>query len=822
MKRTSIDSVVEGANNLFCRRLRLFARRTGREADGRAVDRPNLSRWPSPVVSCASAAFLIRSILAVALIFIAPLGIVSLAAVQPRMVTSKLEDAELRLKWSGDSPAYRVERSYELSSAPLWMPALSTDLTNVAIHVTGRAAFFRVVAIPEVNREPVLTARRMEILDSITRKIATLDGQDLAADNREILKFMVQIPEFEAIGIGSDSSIYARFQDGRSLSIINNRRAPPLPGLQTAAESRPPSLPPQSKSKSTVSDQAWAHSPSSAGQIAAPLGIPSSRRAALFKATLPDLEAPILDSLVPAFTRRGYLVDGGEASLEAFMSLKNVGNDLGVLYIDSHGGVNTVVDREKDPDTGEWVETETTSFTVVTSTEITPEREKLYDENWSKKELMYSTMGSVVRKDLRDRYFYYCITPQFVSNYWSFAKNSLVYIDSCFGAHPDSETFWTACFATGAGTYLSWTNSVGDTLAFDAARLLSNDLLGGSPIFKESNGVPQRPFDFTSVRAYLGRAGLDKDPDTGAKLVAHFGPIQNGQFSLLAPSIQSMRTDERTNQLRITGLFDAQAPTVVKIVGETTYELAATVLSSRVATEVVCSFPAEQKPITGNVTVYQQARPSNTVPLTGWRTKGELIRFGPGLTGTPSAHFEFEFLFRSDLHSYRRAPHESSIFPGNSAAAAAGSTCRFVGASGVFRPPDLPDTSEEWMSTLGAFDLPLVYSIPVPSEANWFRGSAQFNLDGSLYLVAEANAKDAVTVITRHLDPVDGSEVEHRDLFSPDTRTYSPNFMNGTWNPFNSAINAGEGPTRGENGRVKWDASPALYPANLSIPGYAE
>ncbi len=767
------------------------------------------------------------------------------SAIAPRIVSTVSDGAMLRLIWTGDSPAYRVERTFDLTPV-LWVPALSTTLTNANFPLSGTAVFYRVVAIPSVDASEVSDARRSQILDAISEKIALLSGDEIDADNRELLRFMAQFPEFDGMGIAIDGvSIAARFRDGRLYTIINNREDPGpqayQPGGNELAGIRLPLLEAMAVPTDAIKDR---RQPSRALAVTSPVtaapGIPVSRRVVLFKATLPGIKSPVLDYLVPAFANRGYDVRSGEATLPALLNVQNYGNDIGVFYIDSHGGHMPARWEYEDPVNKVTVVEEFEVFYVMTSTIKTPENETLYSSSLEAQELGYASFGSLVLKGLRRENepgpieppkpvepkpkepVYYCVSAAFVKRHWSFSKNSLVYIDTCLSANPLSDPMWNRSFDKGAATYLGWTKSVHDTTAFRTTLALFDDLLGGSQIFPAS--PRQRPFNFSDIRTFLHRAGLDYDhnPKLAAVLTSKTGPTANGQFALLAPSIQSMRTDESKGELLITGLFDTNAPTLVTLsLDGSIKELP--VMGVNANGVLVCSLPAADSLAFGNVTVVQHGHRSNTVPLSAWRVRGLLARhFGPGAP-QPAATYEFKLFLRADVHSFRRAPHEIPVFIGSGGQAGVGSTCRFVEASGVAFPDvESPLNSVKWISTKEQpINLPLVYTIPKPSDSDWFRGSVGFNPLNSVYVSVEANAQDAVTVTETVVDPVQGP-IEIRYLFSPDTRVYSPTFSNGSWDRASFMIQAGQGPTRGENGIVRWENSPALNPPSQDIPGYAE
>ncbi len=664
----------------------------------------------------------------------------------------------------------------------------------------------------------VAPADRSRVLRAIGEKIVTLVGADPAVSSQALAAFLAQFPELEAVGISPDSSVYAQFIDGRPLNIFNNRTGATAAELQRTIDLTPLPAPEpgMSKIKSGLSYPEGTFRALAAQPVT---GLPESRQAVLLKATVPGISAPMLNSLVPAFARRGYQVYGDEAGLEQLMNVRDFGRNIGVFYIDSHGGVGDIPRITPTEEGSRGLFRDLPTFILLTSTVTTEEGDRKYSGHFARGELSYGVLGpdvikadgSIIRADA-----YYCVTSEFVRRYWKFGRNGFVYIDTCHGGSPAAAAFPRACFDAGAAVYAGWSDRVLDGWAYFATRVFFDTMLGGNNIFTEI--TPKcRPFDRASVLAYMARRKIDVD-QTSNFPGAHLLFTQNsagGEFGLLNPSIQSMSVDESKDQLNIYGYFDPTTSATVRIEGNGTVERTVQPLSG---TQLVVPLSATGSPSAGRVTVTQRQRPSNTVPLTEWKVSGEMIRYFAIGESQPSATYEYKIHLRTDIHPYRRFPYETPAFPGNYSLGASDSTARLASASGIYHDPNGIRTVEWHVDS--PTELPYRFINSPDPNTTYFSANATFSEGGILYFVVNARAKDGATSTTTTL--VDGSPVESDEKFNPLTRVFSSNGRNGSFNLSSGDIPAGEGSVASDSGIVRWQTSPASFPPDKSVPGYAE
>ncbi|MCB1129141.1 MAG: hypothetical protein KDM81_21765, partial [Verrucomicrobiae bacterium] len=236
----------------------------------------------------------------------------------------------VELAWTTDGGFHELQSTPTLTD-PDWRVLLRSEQTGFRAPVSGRAAFFRVLSLPGWEERQVTDARRIEVLAAIAGRVGELATEETDAAAAALELFLRGFEELEGIRVAEDGSMQARFTDGRPLWIINNRL--PATDEQLAASGMfAPSR------KAGVSTRGRVDPRLTATGTRPPTGVPESRRAAMFQASLPGLAAPMLASLGPAFAARGYDVVGGEASLENLLALEAEGDDLGVFYIDTHGG----------------------------------------------------------------------------------------------------------------------------------------------------------------------------------------------------------------------------------------------------------------------------------------------------------------------------------------------------------------------------------------------------------------------------------------------------------------------------------------------------
>ena len=527
----------------------------------------------------------------------------------------------------------------------------------------------------------------------------------------------------------------------------------------------------------------------------------------------------MLKYLNPAFEKHGYQVAGGEATVQSLLNLESFGRDVGVFYIDSHGGVSVGFDKHvhgATPEGAKGILRELPVFIVATSTEANEANESFFKPFFDQGELIYGYIGPSATKGLvrgGKPKPYYCITPAFVKKHWKFGMNSFVYIDTCHGGSREAGSFREACLNAGASLYAGWTDRVHFKWAFEkTTRLLFDTLLGGSQIFHLQ--PPQRAFELTAVKKYMDGEGFFRDQTPGfpGALLSFFpGPSGNGEFGLLAPSIRQMSTAGESGKIYLDGLFDPTTPALVSIEGNGLAEFEA-VPESRTA--LVIPWAGNQEPSVGQVTVIQRGHSSNKVPLSGWQLKAHMIRPFSNARREPFATMDFNLHLRADRHKARLAPFDEPLLLATSAIAEPGSTCRIVSVEGMY---DDGRQTIEWMLP-GPVDLQRVWYFD-PLGTLGFKARVTFLADGAVKFEATATAKNSMTVI---VTPREGDEsrfpgdpagiTTHADTVGQIDQALTIQSGDDSSSPGAQAF----GP------RFSWERASAVFVPDRTAPGYGE
>lgn len=706
----------------------------------------------------------------------------------------------IAMSWAGSDGFVEVQWTDRLDPGE-WNSVLRTDVQSALFPAPGRLGFYRVVELADWESRLVSDSRRLAILEEIGQFIATLPGDLSEADAEAMRLFLETIPELEAVGISEGDSVVGRFTDGRSLIIMNDRPPASDDELAVEIELGPAPVPGVGLSMQSSAPQRLANVRST--------GIPASRRAVLFQATVPGIAAPMLPSMIPAFQARGYEVVGGEASLQNLMGIENYQSDIGVFYIDTHGGLATLSHfRPSQSSAGRGIFIESPKLALMTSTHVTRESEALLYSEFNKNELIYALPGPSIRSKgiVVVPRAYYCITEEFVKNRWSFSDKSLIYIDTCMSSHPRARTFMQACLDKGGSVYAGWSDSIQDVWAYFATRLFFDISLGGSQIFTRVQ-PRQRPFDMNAIRTYLSARGYDVDQSKrskGAQLRFFPESLTPQDFGLLVPTLQNLSTDESQEIVYLNGLFDTEFPVMVQVQGSQTKEIE--VFPSRIS-QAFITLPGDQEPSVGYVTATQAGRTSNTIPLTEWRVQASLVKTFSTGQDEPSITTDFNLRFRFDVHRWRRKPFEEPIYGGSGGNRIFGSTAQVVNASGIYRQPDR-DRTVEWI-------LPSILDVPfIPVDRHGFRGSLNISPDDSAQISVSVYVPQAFI----YKETIDGIVSENLTLLT--TGNFPPGEAILDRSGF--TIAAGQGSTAGNAGTFTWGTVQSTYPPDNSIPGYAE
>lgn len=344
------------------------------------------------------------------------------------------------------------------------------------------------------------------------------------------------VPYFEATGVDTATSMaWARFTDGRLLIIGDNRPAGPVddsilaaPAVNAAARARSAGVAGATRDVVFEADRT-AHAPPRIAADGAVSELPTSPRVRLLHSFGPDfdqLQQPIED-MAEWFEEYGYdvrQIQEGDARIE---TLRHVSGD-GFFYFNTHGGSGLGRSGKK-------------LFAVGTSSLAAPEKDRFpeFRDDLDNDRLVYMTApNGIVTNEGRQSDTRYAITYHFVEKHWSFAENSIVFLNVCFSAydHESVETFISTMHGKGAGLYLGWSGVVTATGGFRSARYFVDRLLGANEFQPES--PKQRPFTWPLVLEDMASKGYTTDGD--AQLVARPALLTGGRVGILRPSIRSV------------------------------------------------------------------------------------------------------------------------------------------------------------------------------------------------------------------------------------------------------------------------------------------
>ena len=754
----------------------------------------------------------------------------------PSNIEVSVVDQNIQIAWEGDSEVYEIQTTSSLDGVD-WFPTLITSNQSAAIPFEGERMFFRVGtgnALP-VDGE-VSDDRRFEILEDISDYIQTQSVGDPEIDNKALVSFLSQYSEIDVVGRSSESSVYANFIDGIPLHILNNRNYEAADETTdtidlTASDTQVPDLSAFEDSGLVEMQRAFFGEETSVLQAdESSQGLPDSDLAVLVQAQGIGIDKPMLQYLVPAFLENNYDVGEYGASVEDFIELGEL-PEIGVFYVDSHGGV--IATREKtriDDHTVYFKRGE--QFVIATSTLLTRENWDIYKPMVESGELALASPGDDLVKGIRFEndlkpeplpdpvpLAIYTITGKFIKNRLKFGKNSFVYIDTCSGTHPWAKSFREDCFAAGAGSYAGWSTKVSDKYAFVyTTRVLFDALLGGSPIYET---VPrQRPFDLNSVlkfmseKNYLRDIWVYKGKLWDAQFLLYPSPEEfaNGQFSLLNPSLRNMFIDEDKEEVQVFGLFDPDQEIKINVEGNGSTEIFP-ILDSVTKNQLKFSLPAQTQPSAGWITILQNERTSNSVPITQWMLDVNHNKHFTVNVSEPVVKYNYKLYFRGDIHPFRTLPYRDQVRAGSSLhmEATRQSTGKVLSASGTWTYPDTEDT-QRWELANGPVDLPTAF-LDRPTAYMLPRLTLAF--DGTYNLSVSTRAPDALRTITT----ISGEETtDERD---PAGTIFSPSQINGSWDGETYQLNANNNFVNDLNG-ADWGAAPAMWEPDDSVPAYAE
>ena len=479
---------------------------------------------------------------------------------------------------------------------------------------------------------PITDEQRLAVLKECADFVNALGNLKSEVAQQVLVAWLKARPEFEEADM-LDGNVWAYFHDGRLAMFVPNWLSASKNEGGRIAQS---------------SDGGRVKISPSTGRTS---GQPGSNEVKLFyglgrafRDYRPLLKSIFTKSKTDAKTQ--YNVTLEEASIE---NLKNT-NDLGIFFIDTHGGLGFKKPlSERKTIFGLWT-TDTTSLA----------NERRYEADLNSYYLAYML---AVQHDTTVTEWHYAITDNFVRNhaYMNLAENALVYIDACNGMGPNSEEFRKSIVNKAKGgkaTYVGWT-SVTDGSAGEAAagyifdRMLATNMDINAQVSTIAAEDPkQRPFDFKQVFNELGNFVVGGYPlgvsRHGGKLAYY---STNTTEIILTPSIEYIGINDFESTMYIKGIFGDYnaADRIVKVGGVS--------VPIRYWTKnlIMCDLPTVGPGSIGDVIVSVGDNKSNVVPLSEWIIPIDLLKDELGIKLTARLNLRI----RADLHPYRSKPTEA-------------------------------------------------------------------------------------------------------------------------------------------------------------------
>jgi len=339
-----------------------------------------------------------------------------------------------------------------------------------------------------------------------------------------------------------------------------------------------------------------------------------------------------------------YTVTLEEASIE---NLKNT-NDLGIFYINTHGGVGLKKPKSDNSGIfGLWT-TDTTSLA----------NERKYEADLNSYYLVYM----LAEHDTNVAEWHYAITDHFVRNhdYMNFAENALVFINACNGMGPNATALRESMVKKAKGkkaTYIGWTAPTDNNASEAATGYIFDRMLGTNMDVNAQAGTigaedpKQRPFDFAKIFDDMGTFMVGRYPlgesQYGGKLAYYSTNISE---IILTPSIEYIGINDYQSTLYIKGLFgDNDSPDGIVTVGGVSVPV--TLWSHNL---IICEVPTVGPGSVGDVVVSVRGNKSNVVPLSEWDIPLTISKDFP--VGTMDVTLNLKI--RGDVHHYRSKPGE--------------------------------------------------------------------------------------------------------------------------------------------------------------------
>jgi len=461
-------------------------------------------------------------------------------------------------------------------------------------------------------------AERTAALGKVEDKYEELYAQTLTTQQRndQLAAYMRTLPEFADAQTTIDDCVWGRFTDGRFLVVVNNRLPDRIAGAPNVPYVRKTSLAPDKISTTT-----------------------KARLFHSFGLNFGQQQHPI-DKMGQWLVQAGYTLAPQQEGDARLATLRTVSGD-GFFYFNTHGGSFELSSTEK-------------VFCLGSSTlrndgnEALPEIKN--DLDAQRVVYMMAPNGEstnllgieIPQVDTR-----YAITSKFVSSYWNFGANSIVFINACWSGFDQvgngAQAFYFACHQKGAGAYLGWTNKVATPVSENAPQYFVDRLTAANVYDKEA--PDQRPFFVKEIVQDMHDIGMV--PAGGADLVVRLKAAASNVG--LRPTIEFLMMNEPSDELWIEGKFGDQQGTV-------TVDGIGVAIADWTNEEIKVTLPKTGQGSAGDVIVTVHGKESNKRRLTKWTSNFSFNHTGEG---TLKSTITAKLVIRADLQKRRKKPGEA-------------------------------------------------------------------------------------------------------------------------------------------------------------------
>ena len=471
----------------------------------------------------------------------------------------------------------------------------------------------------------VTEERKLEIFGKVNSTMNELSWKDRKADYLKIETYLKSCQEFKEVGYSEEGdNVYAVFKDGTIYMVVNNRA--------------------KAEEFVDIDVQRQDNSNKRVGEFKMN-AMPVSNKVYLFNALGTSFRSSRYsqNNINKLFKDKGYdvsLIDG------TVKNLKDV-KSVGVFYFATHGGFFNL--NSKESVFGAW-----------TSDSYEDNKGK-YQQDLNEGNLIQISAFHNVGPDGKDQAAtHLAITAKFVEKYMSFSPNALMYVDACLSFKEQS--FQNAFLKQSdyTGTYLGWSDLVGDQDSYNNAAFFFDRMLAAN--FPYENYYPeapdQRSFDLPSIMADITAKGLRKSvpyaatPNRIAKL--EYRATEHKDI-VLRPSISYLQMDELNDLLYIHGMFGDD-------LGETGREVTVDGVPVEVYAWqpilILCKIKNTGKGSAGDVVVKTWETKSHPRQLSEWRGT---IKYKRPSEGSIMEEATINIHLRGDVGKYREAPGKKPV-----------------------------------------------------------------------------------------------------------------------------------------------------------------